>query len=395
MRCLVVEADGGSRGNPGPAGSGALVFDRDTGEVIAEICDYIGVATNNVAEYRALLAGISAALEVDAGAKLEVRMDSKLVIEQMSGGWKIKHPDMQALAIEIHSLLAGRPVSWVWVPREQNGRADALANEAMDAKTSSIRWHGTSTSPVAQSPRNPASAEFNNLLPSSVRAPQGVTKPLTTVVLVRHGRTALTESKRISGSTGANPGLSDAGWSDARSVAAELERFGKSGPWSHLEPITSIVASPMQRTMDTASSVSTALGGLAVTPMPGFREISFGSWDGLTNEEALAQDPALFEAWRGSWEVSPPGGESLREFDDRIRAARNALLENYVGQTVALVAHVMPIRAMLRFAMAADIEAYWRPVIAPCSITILRFWGDEAAEVLAVNSTAHLTSRLN
>ena len=395
MRNLVIEADGGSRGNPGSAGSGALVFDRDSGEVLVEICDYIGIATNNVAEYRALLAGVTAALEVDPLCALEVRMDSKLVIEQMSGGWKIKHPDMQALAIQIHSVLGGKPVNWVWIPREQNGRADTLANRAMDARTSSVTWIGTPVKDAKPASQISSTVEFNSELPSSVRAPLGVTKPQTTVILVRHGRTALTESKRISGSTGANPGLSAAGWQDARAVADELAKLGKSGPWAHLKPITSIVASPMQRTMDTASAISESLGGLAITPMPGFREISFGSWDGLTNEEAMAADPELFQAWRGSWDVAPPAGESLRDFDDRIRAARNELLEKFAGQTVVVVAHVMPIRGLLRFAFDADIAAYWRPTIAPCSIGIVRLWGDQAAEVLTVNSTAHLVPRLD
>ena len=87
---LIIEADGGSRGNPGPAGSGAVVIDADTGEVILEIAKFIGVATNNVAEYLALKAGLEGAIGVNPSARILVRMDSKLVIEQMSGTWKIK-----------------------------------------------------------------------------------------------------------------------------------------------------------------------------------------------------------------------------------------------------------------------------------------------------------------
>ncbi|MGW4150360.1 reverse transcriptase-like protein, partial [Streptomyces albogriseolus] len=100
MREFVVEADGGSRGNPGPAGYGAVVSDAATGETLAEAAEYIGVATNNVAEYRGLLAGLRAARELDPEARVHVRMDSKLVIEQMSGRWKIKHPAMKPLAAE-------------------------------------------------------------------------------------------------------------------------------------------------------------------------------------------------------------------------------------------------------------------------------------------------------
>ena len=393
MRSFLIEADGGSRGNPGPSGSGTLIVDRDTGEILVEISRFIGHATNNVAEYHALLAGVRAALELDPDAQILVRMDSKLVIEQMSGGWKIKHPDMRELASQIHHLLQGRPVQWQWIPREQNGRADALANRAMDAEVDEfVDYTKGAAAPAVAAPANPPMAsavEFNADLPSSVRAPGGVTKPLTTVILVRHGRTELTESKRISGSTGANPGLSEAGRQDASAVAAELAKFAKTGPWKHLPPIAGIATSPMQRTLDTAQAIASAVGA-PVTSYQDLREISFGNWDGLTNDEARALDPQLFEEWRGSWDVAPPQGESLQVFDDRIRSVRNQILQDYTGKTVVVVAHVMPIRGFLRAAFAADIDAYWRPQISPCSISVLRLWGGEAAEIIAVNSTSHL-----
>jgi probable phosphoglycerate mutase len=385
---LIIEADGGSRGNPGESGSGAVIIDRHSGEILVEIAEYIGHATNNVAEYRALLAAVREALALDPQAHIEVRMDSKLVIEQMSGTWKIKHPDMQALAIKVHQLLQGHPVGWTWIPREQNSRADALANQAMDSKESVILRSGTQS----QLPIVPAapSVEFDSEMPSSVRAPGGVTKPLTTIILVRHGRTALTESKRISGSGGADPELSEAGRSDAQAVASEVAKIGNSGVWSHLKPVTAIVSSPMNRTRETAEAIGAQIG-IDPVLLDGIKEISFGSWDGLTNDEARAADPRLFEAWRGSWEVAPPNGESLRAFDERVRAARNAILERYAGETVAVVAHVMPIRGFIRAAFDADIAGYWRPQISPCSITILRFWGAEAAEITTVNATHHLT----
>lgn len=133
-RELIVEADGGSRGNPGQSGSGAVVIDATTGEVIAEIGLYGGVASNNVAEYKAMIAGVRRAIEIDPDAVLLVRMDSKLVVEQMSGRWKIKHPDMAVLAAEGREVLTGTPVRFEWIPREQNSRADRLANRAMDAR---------------------------------------------------------------------------------------------------------------------------------------------------------------------------------------------------------------------------------------------------------------------
>ena len=133
-RRLVVQADGGSRGNPGPAGYGAVVRDATTGEVLAEASESIGRATNNVAEYSGLIAGLRAAAALARGADVEVRMDSKLVVEQMSGRWQIKHPDMRPLAATARETARalGR-VSYTWVPRSRNAHADRLANQAMDA----------------------------------------------------------------------------------------------------------------------------------------------------------------------------------------------------------------------------------------------------------------------
>lgn len=131
-----IQADGGARGNPGPAGSGAVVKD-EKGEVIAEIAEFLGHATNNVAEYTALVRGLEAVREnvgddaVDTDVSVE--MDSKLAIEQMKGVWKIKHPNMKVLAAEAAALCRSfRSVSFAHIPREKNKHADMLANRAMD-----------------------------------------------------------------------------------------------------------------------------------------------------------------------------------------------------------------------------------------------------------------------
>ncbi len=133
-RKLIVEADGASRGNPGPASYGALVADAETGEVLVELAEPIGVTTNNVAEYRGLIAGLRAAYAIDPEAEVEARMDSKLAVQQMSGAWQIKHPSIRPLAVEARGAFprAGR-VKYTWVPRERNRRADALGNLALDA----------------------------------------------------------------------------------------------------------------------------------------------------------------------------------------------------------------------------------------------------------------------
>jgi len=138
-RTLIVEADGGSRGNPGESGSGAIVVDQASGEVLAEISLYGGIASNNVAEYKGMIAGVRRAIELDPDAELLVRLDSKLVVEQMSGRWKIKHPAMAELAAEARDVLIGTPVKFQWMPRLENSRADKLANLAMDLKRDTIR----------------------------------------------------------------------------------------------------------------------------------------------------------------------------------------------------------------------------------------------------------------
>ncbi len=130
-RRLVVEADGGSRGNPGPAAYGAVVRDPQTGAVLDSEGRTLGVTTNNVAEYSGLIAGLEMARALDPTAAVDVRMDSRLVIEQMAGRWKVKHPGMRPLAQQAQSL---RPpeVTWTWVPRAENKAADALVNAALD-----------------------------------------------------------------------------------------------------------------------------------------------------------------------------------------------------------------------------------------------------------------------
>lgn len=146
-RSLIVEADGGSRGNPGVAGYGALVRDAADRSVLAERAAPLGKASNNVAEYQGLIAGLTAAKAIDEGAEILVRMDSRLVIEQMAGRWKIKHEDMRRLALQARDLVtairdAGGSVRYEWIPRAENKDADALSNDGMDGLTVDRRHDG-------------------------------------------------------------------------------------------------------------------------------------------------------------------------------------------------------------------------------------------------------------
>jgi len=394
-KVVIIEADGGSRGNPGPAGSGAVLIDKESGSIIAELAIFIGVATNNVAEYRAVLAAIELANEMVPDADLLVRMDSKLVVEQMSGRWKIKNEGMQELSIQMTAAIGSRTIKFEWMPREQNTKADSLANEAMDNQASVTRKYegmpGTATIQVVtlSAKTTAADLEFNPELPSSVRAPRDVTKKLTTVILVRHGRTLLTESHKISGRGGEDPQLSTLGREDATLVAGELVKVGQTGIFAKFLKPTAMISSPIARTRETAQIIGDRLG-LTVSTNEDIAEIGFGEWDGHTNQEVAAKWPEEYNQWRGDVKVSPPGGESLEDFDERVQKGRRAILEEFEGQSVVVVSHVMPIRGFIKAAIDANWPAYWRTSIAPCSITVLRFWGDEAAEVSVINHTSHL-----
>jgi len=129
-RKLIIYADGGSRGNPGPAAYGALVCEGET--VLIEIAEKIGIATNNVAEYQGLIAGIRAANKIDPAAQIEARLDSKLVVEQMSGRWKIKNIPLAKLAMEAKKIHSPQLITFTWIPRDENYQADRLVNLALD-----------------------------------------------------------------------------------------------------------------------------------------------------------------------------------------------------------------------------------------------------------------------
>ena len=131
MEKIITFSDGGARGNPGPAGIGAVLYDADKNK-IAEISHYIGETTNNQAEYRALIAALRKAVEL--GAKEVVSyLDSELVVKQLNREYKVKNAELAPLFLDIHNIsLSFKKVTFIHVPREKNKEADLLANEAMD-----------------------------------------------------------------------------------------------------------------------------------------------------------------------------------------------------------------------------------------------------------------------
>ncbi|MGW1123705.1 bifunctional RNase H/acid phosphatase [Streptomyces sp. NPDC002526] len=384
-RRFVVEADGGSRGNPGPAGYGAVVIDPDTGETLAETAEYIGVATNNVAEYKGLVAGLRAvgALIADGpvgtGVQVRVRMDSKLVVEQMSGRWKIKHPDMKPLAAEAAAVLPGADLSYEWIPRERNKHADRLANEAMDAGRRGDRWEPSASTAALDTPRAPVAAD-----PVTPQVGWGSAPDLgapATLVLLRHGETALTPQKRFSGSGGTDPELSPAGLDQAERAASAFAARGT---------VQEIVSSPLRRCRQTAGAVAARLG-LEVRVEDGLRETDFGAWEGLTFGEVKERYGDDLDAWLASPDAAPTGGgESFTEVADRVAVARDGLVTRYAGRTVLVVTHVTPIKTLVRLALGAPPEALFRMELSAASVSSVAYYADGNASVRLLNDTSHL-----
>jgi broad specificity phosphatase PhoE len=360
-RRLVVEADGGSRGNPGPAGYGALVRDAETGRVLAERAESVGRATNNVAEYGGLVAGLQAAVDLDPTASVEVRMDSKLVVEQMSGRWQIKHPDMKKLAVQARELARQLgDVRYTWVPRAQNSAADALANSAMDGKP--VR-RDVATEPV--------------VLEDDVQPVEPAPVVTTVTHLLRHGRTEHTPERRFSGSS--DLPLSELGRADAAAAARHLAGRG----------IDVIVASPLQRTRQTAETVAAVLG-VPVEVDGDLRELDFGAWEGLTAAEAAQKSPLAFRRWSGAVDVRPPGGESVADVSVRVARARARVLERHAGKTVLLVSHVTPIKLLLAAGLEVGDEVVHRVFLEAASLCTVTWSSDGRTSVRLVNDTSHL-----
>jgi len=128
----LIYVDGASRGNPGPAAAGALILEADGKKTLATLSQSLGVATNNEAEYWALILALEKAIELGV-SRVEIRADSQLVVRQITGEYKVKHPAMKTLHAKA-SLLLGRLSAWsaAHVPREENQEADKLANAALD-----------------------------------------------------------------------------------------------------------------------------------------------------------------------------------------------------------------------------------------------------------------------
>jgi probable phosphoglycerate mutase len=370
---VIVEADGGARGNPGPAGYGAVVREAATGETLLERAAAMPPTTNNVAEYSGLIAGLQAAAELGA-VDVEVRMDSKLVVEQMSGRWRIKHPGLRPLAAEAAALVRRfDTVRFTWIPRERNKRADALANAAMDGKPAP-------EDDLAGRPGESADAAASGLAAVGRPSWSPPAGPATRLILLRHGETPMTAERRYSG-RGDVP-LTPRGTAQAKASAARVAGLS--------DRVAAVVTSPLERCARTAEEVAAALGSAPVVVEPDLVECDFGEWEGRTFSEVRRRWPREMDEWLASTAVAPPGGESFEAVTARVRRVVTRLLSEYEGGTVVVVSHVTPIKVILRDALAAGEAFLHRLYLDAAGISIVDSWPDGGVAVRCVNDTAHL-----
>jgi broad specificity phosphatase PhoE/ribonuclease HI len=340
-----------------------VVWSADHNTVLAEGKQAIGRATNNVAEYRGLIAGLDEAAKLGA-TDVDVSMDSKLVVEQMSGRWKVKHPDLAVLHQQATALSTRFDhITYTWIPRAKNSHADRLANEAMDA---------------AAEIDAPEETPKESKTPSSPAGWTGARGAPTRFLLLRHGQTELSVQRRYSGR--GNPALTDLGRRQAEAAAQYLGQKGG---------IAAVITSPLQRAYDTAAAAAKALG-LDVSVDEDLIETDFGAWEGLTFGEAAERDPELHRRWLRDTSVRPPDGESFDSVANRVRRAQRRIIAEYGEDTVLVVSHVTPIKTLLRLALDAGQGILYRLHLDLASLSIAEFYPDGVASVRLVNQTAYL-----
>lgn len=445
VREVIVEADGGSRGNPGPAGYGAVVFDAERGTVLAERKESLGVTTNNVAEYRGLIAGLEAAAELGARV-VAVRMDSKLVVEQMSGRWKVKHASMIPLAERARRLAAGfDQVSYRWIPRAENSYADRLANEAMDdgglidavheavAATSTgrerpVAGSGADAAAVSAGGEAPASAggdvpgsrggslseSGSGAAPASVGGESPGSRSGETSGAGAEGADPVADSHSATARLSGGPGWTGAIGRPTRflllrhgqtELSIQRRYSGRGNPpltavgreqaaraakmLAARGDIGAVVTSPLGRARETAEAAAAALG-TEVRVIEGLTETDFGAWEGLTFREAAERDPDLHARWLGDPSLPAPGGESFDAVRERVESVRRDLVARYPGENVVVVSHVTPIKTLLQLALGVGPSLLYRLHLDLASLSLAEFYPDGGSSVRLVNDTSYL-----
>ena len=266
---------------------------------------------------------------------------------------------MKPLAREAAELVSRLPrVRFSWIPRAQNGHADRLANEAMDAQAGVTRTSGAQTA---------APSHWT-----------GATGSPTRLVMLRHGQTEYSAQRRYSG-RGDLP-LTELGERQAAAAAARLSR---------MDGVAAVVSSPLLRARQTAQPVADALD-VPLSVHEGLVETDFGAWEGLTFAEARQRDPDLHARWITDTSVAAPGGESMDAVHRRVRRVRDQLITKHANATLVVVTHVTPVKALLRMALDAGPALLHRLHLDLASLSIAEFYPDGPASVRLVNDTSHL-----
>lgn len=387
---FIVLADGGSRGNPGPAAYGTVVIDAATGNTVAELAEFFEHATNNFAEYRGAIAGLEYVHMLDPTARINVRLDSKLVVEQMSGRWKIKNDDIRKLALRARDAHDPRLVDYSWVPRSDNTRADALVNEMLDAalESGAHRIHRAGDEDPEDLVGEIKEQESQAVLAEAIATKEpprtmigwAVLEAPTTLLLARHGATAYSLEKRFSGNGGVDLPLIELGEQQGAALAQEIAARNEA---------TRIVSSPMLRARQTADLIASATG-LEIEIVEDFAECSFGEWDGHTFTEVREKWPEEMADWLASTAVAPPGGESFDACQSRVRRGLRAVLDRFAGETVVVVAHVTPIKLLVTDAVGAPVDSLYRMELPPCSLSKVAWFPDGNSSMFSFAEAAHL-----
>lgn len=360
-RSLILFADGGSRGNPGPAAFGAVVFEES--KVLIELSEEIGVTTNNVAEYSGLIAGLRAIHDLDPSAHVQVKMDSKLIVEQMSGNWKIKNSEMKRLALDAKSAHPAQLVRYEWIPRDLNVHADRLVNEALDGLIPD------SAGPLRR-----------NYLTERLISPEIPTM----IYLVRHGQTALTPQRKFSGIGPLDPALTEAGQREAELLGKEVAKIAPDV----------LISSPLKRTRETATKISEQTG-LKIEFDEMWRECDFGLWDGLSIDEVKAGYPDEYAMWVSTSSFAPPGGESYDSAMARAVQGMLTISAEHPHKKVCVVTHNGMIKTALAAAIKAEPSVIFNLDVSPASISTISIWpSDGLMAIRSTNEKGHLRTDL-
>lgn len=416
MDTAILRTDGGSRGNPGPAGFGAVLLTQ-TNEIIGTFTGYLGEATNNVAEYRGLIAGLHAARARHI-TELEVELDSVLIVNQLNGKWKIKHEAIKPLATAAQQLIRQfKKITFTWIPREKNTIADSLANLAMDTPN---RYHvdesdyasfhqvegtpsshnGTSSpreenySPTKESPDNnkdhlvtPAdtathtvtekrSIDNQPLTPGWGNVPSNSTR----FILLRHGQIPLSVERRLAGTT--TQSLTSVGQAQMHAAGHFLRK--------HNHPIDAFYISPMVRCQESFDIVSQYVSDVPHYTDNRLQETDFGDWEGLTLEEVKQTESQLFSQWMQNTGVCPPHGESIDSTYARVQDFIREKTLTHPGATLLLCTHVGPIKAALGNALNVGTRIMFDIFLELASVSVIDVKASGKGYVRCINETAYL-----